>query len=203
VEARRGGDGLAYLAAAEAHLAPVPPRLVAIGGLQGTGKTWLARDLAPDLGIAPGALHLRTDEIRKRRAGLAPEDRLPASAYAESESISVHEVMFALAREALAAGQSVVLDAVFLDPARRAQAEAAAAPHPFTGFWLEAPISLLRQRISEREAAPVRDASDATIAVMESAARADPGVVAWHRLDATAPREPARAVLALSPRPGA
>ena len=111
--------------------------------------------------------------------------------------------MFNIARQALAAGQSVVLDAAFLDPARRAEAEAAAAPHPFTGFWLEAPIPLLRQRILQREAAPVRDASDATIAVMESAARVDPGVVTWHRLDAGAPREPARAVLALPPPPGA
>ncbi len=194
VEARRGGDGLAYLAAAEAHLAPVPPRLVAVGGLQGTGKTWLARALAPGLGVAPGALHLRSDEIRKRRAGVAPEDRLPASAYGEAESLAVHAAMFALARQALAAGHSVVLDAVFLNPARRAEAEAAAAPHPFTGFWLEAPIAVLRERVERR----VGDASDATVAVLESAASADPGVITWQRLDATAPEGPARAALALS-----
>jgi aminoglycoside phosphotransferase family enzyme len=73
VEARRGGDGLAYLAAAEAHLAPVPPRLVAIGGLQGTGKTWLARDLAPDLGIAPGALHLNDSHFPTEPPPATPE----------------------------------------------------------------------------------------------------------------------------------
>lgn len=194
VEARRGGDGMAYLAAAEAHLAPVPPRLVAIGGLQGTGKTWLARDLAPDLGVAPGALHLRTDEIRKRRAGVAPEEKLPASAYAEGESLAVHAAMFDLARQALAAGHSVVLDAVFLNPVRRAEAEEAAAPHPFTGFWLEAPMAVLRERVEKR----VGDASDATVAVLESAATADPGVITWQRLEATAPRDAARATLALS-----
>lgn len=198
VEARRGGDGLGYLAAAEAHLAPAVPRLVAVGGLQGTGKTWLARDLAPDLGVAPGALHLRTDEIRKRRAGVAPEARLPAAAYAEAESLLVHQVMFDLARQALAAGYSVVLDAVFLNPARRAEAEAAAAPHPFTGFWLEAPMAVLRERVAARAAERVADASDATLAVLESAAGADPGVITWRRLDATAPRGPARAALALS-----
>lgn len=196
VEARRGGpdEGLSYLALAEALLRPVPPRLVAIGGLQGTGKTWLARELAPGLGVAPGALHLRTDEIRKRRAGVAPEDRLPAHAYGEAVSQAVHAEMFALARQALAAGHSVVLDAVFLNPVRRAEAEAAAAPHPFTGFWLEAPMAVLRERVENR----VGDASDATVAVLESAAGADPGVIAWQRLDATAPVGPARAALALS-----
>ncbi len=54
-----------------------------IGGLPGTGKSTLARALAPELGAAPGALVLRSDEIRKRRHGVAPEQRLPADAYAE------------------------------------------------------------------------------------------------------------------------
>jgi len=36
-------------------------------GLSGSGKTWLARRLAPDL----GAVHLRSDVERKRLAGLA------------------------------------------------------------------------------------------------------------------------------------
>jgi hypothetical protein len=202
VAARTGGDGLAYLAAAEAHIRPVPPRLVAVGGLQGTGKTWLARQIAPDLGAAPGALHLRTDETRKRRAGVAPEARLPADAYAEAESQAVHAEIYAAARQALAAGQSVVLDAVFLDPAQRHAAEQAATPHPFVGFWLAAPLGLLRQRVAARSAQG-RDASDATVAVLDQAASADPGAITWQKLDAGAPLEPARAALALTPGSGA
>ncbi len=198
VEARRGGDGHRYLRAARDFLRPVAPRLVAVGGLQGTGKTWLARALAPELGAAPGALHLRTDETRKRRAGLAPEARLPESAYAEAESQAVHAEIMAAARLALAAGQSVVLDAVFLDPAQRQAAEAAAAPHPFTGFWLAAPLDLLKTRVAARSAEG-RDASDATVAVLERAARADPGAIGWQVLDAAAPLKPARATLALGP----
>jgi predicted kinase len=97
--------------------------------------------------------------------------------------------MFEAARQALAAGQSVVLDAMFLDPAMRAGAEAAAGGHPFDGFWLEAPLDVLRARVeSRREAgdrAPGgRDASDATLEVLERAARADPGPIGWMRLDA-------------------
>ena len=45
------------------------PRLLAIGGFSGTGKSSVAKEMAWRLGTAPGALHLRTDEIRKRLAG--------------------------------------------------------------------------------------------------------------------------------------
>jgi aminoglycoside phosphotransferase family enzyme/predicted kinase len=200
LEPARGRDGLPYLAAAEEYLRPAPPRLVAVGGLQGTGKTWVARGLAPALGVAPGALHLRSDEIRKRRAGVAPETRLPPEAYRPEESAAVHAEVFALARAALAAGHSVVLDAMFLDPAMRVAAEAAAAPHPFDGFWLEAPLDLLRARVAGREA----DASDATVEVLERTAAADPGSVAWTRLDAAGDAlGAARAALALKDEAGA
>jgi aminoglycoside phosphotransferase family enzyme/predicted kinase len=182
VEARKGGDGMRYLAAASGYLRPVAPRLVAIGGLQGTGKTWVARGIAPLLGVAPGALHLRSDEIRKRRFGVAPEARLPPEAYAPGVSAAVHEEMFAAARLALAGGHSVVLDAVFLDPAIRAGAEAAAGDAPFAGFWLEAPMEVLRGRVAARRG----DASDATVEVLERAARADPGPLGWQRVDAAA-----------------
>jgi len=180
VEAKRGGDGGRYLAAAIAYAAPVPPRLVAVGGLQGTGKSTLARALAPGLGVAPGALHLRSDEVRKHLAGVSPEARLPPEAYGAAASAAVHDRLFALARAALAAGHSVVLDAMFLDPALRAGARAAAGPHPFTGLWLEAPLHLLEARVSARTG----DASDADVAVLRRAATADPGALDWHRIDA-------------------
>ena len=48
-------EATAYFRAACAYLQPVDPILVAIGGLSGTGKTCLARDLAPGLGASPGA----------------------------------------------------------------------------------------------------------------------------------------------------
>jgi len=182
VEARRGGAWEVLLATAEAHLVPVPPRLVAIGGLQGTGKSTLARALAPELGRCPGALLLRSDEARKRRFGVAPEDRLPQKAYREEVSRAVHADVFAMAATALAGGQAVVLDAVFLDPAQRAAAERVAreAGLPFDGIWLEAPLDVLRARIAARHG----DASDATEEVLLRAAAADPGAITWHRIAA-------------------
>ena len=183
VEASRGRDSAALLAAARAHLDAPAPRLVAVGGLQGTGKSTLARALAPEFGRCPGALVLRTDEIRKRRFGLAPEQRLPPEAYAGTVSAEVHAEMFAMAGAALAAGQPVVLDAVFLDAAHRARAAAVAreAGVRFDGIWLEAPVEVLRARLAARTG----DASDATEEVLLRAATADPGPITWHRVAAT------------------
>jgi hypothetical protein len=197
VEAARGGEWRALLAAAEAHLRPAPARLVAVGGLQGSGKSTLARALAPALGRCPGALVLRTDETRKRRFGLPPEARLPPAAYEEAVSAAVHEEVFAMAATALAAGQAVVLDAVFLDPAQRARAEQVAreAGRPFDGLWLEAPLEVLRARIAARRG----DASDATEAVLLSAAQADPGRITWRRIAADErAAEAARAALGIT-----
>jgi predicted kinase len=182
VQAARGRDGAALLHAARAYLAPPPARLIAVGGLQGSGKSTLARGLAPLLGAAPGALLLRSDELRKRRFGLAPEAPLPAEAYAEEVSRAIPEELFMIAEAALRQGHAVALDAVFLDPEHRRQAEQIAVQVgvPFQGFWLEAPMEVLKSRILARR----DDASDATIAVLERAARADPGPMDWARLDA-------------------
>jgi hypothetical protein len=69
-KAARRTEALAYFELAGRYLDPPPPCLVAVGGLSGTGKTTLARALAPDLGAAPGALHLRSDVLRKQLAGV-------------------------------------------------------------------------------------------------------------------------------------
>jgi uncharacterized protein len=58
-----------FLKRALRYLSAPPPRLVALGGLSGTGKTTVARHLAPDLPPAPGAVHLRSDEARKALFG--------------------------------------------------------------------------------------------------------------------------------------
>ncbi len=179
VAARRGDDAGPLLAAAQAYLAPPPPRLVAIGGLQGTGKSTLARALAPGLGAAPGALVLRSDELRKRRAGVAPETPLPPAAYTPEESAAVFATLRTEAAGALAAGHAVVADAVFQ---REAERDALAAIFtPFQGFWLEAPLAVLQARIAARH----HDASDADAAVLAATAARDCGTIHWTRIDAS------------------
>jgi hypothetical protein len=192
-------DPLAYLTRARACLSPKPARLIAIGGLQGTGKSTLARALAPEIGAAPGALVLRSDEIRKRCHGVAPEQRLPPAAYSQAESAAVFAELFALARQAAAAGHAVIADAAFLDPSDRAGIAAAArqAGVPLDGLWLHAPLEVLRERIAARR----DDASDATVAVLETAAAAHGSEppVGWGLIDATGDALPAaRNVLGLA-----
>lgn len=196
VEAARGRDWSRYMAAAEDYLSPAPARLVAVGGLQGTGKSRLAYALAPDLGPGPGALVLRSDEIRKRRFGRAPEERLPQDAYAEPASRAVLAELVALASLAVRGGHAAIADATFLDPTDRTAIEAAAraAGSPFTGLWLDAPLEVLTARVTARRG----DASDATAAVVEAASRRDPGPITWTRIAAAEdPIPAARAALAL------
>ena len=183
-----GGDpkaARAYLQAAQAYLAPASPRLVAVGGLSGSGKSTLARTLASGLGGGPGAVVLRSDEIRKRLFGAAPTDRLPKSAYAPEVSPRVYGVMLEEAGAGLKAGVSVVLDAAFLKLAERSAAEALAARMaiPFQGLWMEAPEALLRERLDARTG----DASDADGAVLDHQLSREVGEIGWRRIDAAAP----------------
>jgi aminoglycoside phosphotransferase family enzyme/predicted kinase len=171
-----------YLATAAMLLSPPPPTLTAIGGLSGTGKTTLARRVAPGLGATPGAVILRSDEVRKRLAGLGPLERMPRETYTAETSAEVYDEMLRAARRVLAAGHSAVLDAVFLKPDERAAAKsvAAEAGAPFSGFWLEGQPDQLRDRLAARTA----DASDAGPAVLEEQLARDPGAIDWATLDA-------------------
>lgn len=185
VEAKRGNSETAqrYLAAAAHYLNRTPPVIVAVGGLPGTGKSTLARALAPELGNAPGALVLRSDEIRKRQHGVAPEQRLPPSAYSDAASDAVFAELAELARETASGGHSVVADATFIDPRHRAilAAAAHAAGVTLLGLWLEAPLPELEARITARE----RDASDATVAVLRAASATHPTAGDWRPIDAS------------------
>ena len=158
-------DGRRYLAAARAHLRPGAVSLHAVGGPSGSGKSTRARALAPTLGAAPGAIVLRSDEVRKRLWGAAPLERLPPEAYARAESERVYGRMLDEARLVLTAGLPVVLDAAFLQPQERAAAAALArdAAVPFAGEWLHLPADVLRARVAARTG----DASDAGVDVLE------------------------------------
>ena len=191
VEANSGHDegGRAYLAAALRHLHPEPPRLFAVGGMSGTGKTTLARAVAPQLGASPGAVVLRSDEVRKRLSGVAPTDRLPPGAYAPGMSDRVHAALFAEATSLLAAGRSVILDATFLDPEHRGAAADLAdrLGLPFAAVWLEGTPEVLKTRLAGRSG----DASDADVQTLEQQAKRDAGSIAWPRLRAELDATPA------------
>ena len=171
----------AYLDLAAAFLAERPPRLIAIGGVSGTGKTTLARRLAPRIGRAPGAVLLRSDVTRKRLCGVAPNARLGPEAYDERVSRKVYARLWARAADLLAAGQAVIVDAVMLDPADRSRVEQVARERGerFDGLWLDAPPAVLAARVEARH----DDASDATRQVVEAQLDVDPGPLSWARIE--------------------
>ena len=148
-----------YLEFAGRLLDRTPARLIALGGRSGTGKSSLARALAPDFGAAPGAIILRSDVIRKRLHGRQLDQRLPEEAYAPEVSERVFEALALRARGILRAGYTVICDAVFGLPSQRARlAEVARVENvPFKGVWLEAPQELLELRVQRR----LGDVSDA------------------------------------------
>lgn len=184
VEARRPGgaaEARRYLGHATGFAVQAVPRLVAVGGFSGTGKSTLAKALAWRLGGACGALHLRTDEIRKRLAGVKMTDKMPSSSYTQAASDRVYDTMLELARRALAAGIPVIMDAVFSRESERQSVTRLAQDLgvPFDGFWLEAPVRVLEGRLRARQG----DASDADAAVLHAQLGYELGQVAWTRVD--------------------
>src|SRR6266540_3427902 len=76
----------AYFDFARRFIEPKSPRLIAIGGLSGTGKSALAHALAPELAPDPGAVVLRSDVERKTLFGKDETERLPQDAYAPAST---------------------------------------------------------------------------------------------------------------------
>lgn len=174
-----------YLALAAELLRPAAARVVAIGGLSGTGKSTIARALAPAIGAAPGAIVLRSDIVRKTMLGAAPLDRLGPEAYTPEVSDRVYATLRERAREVAGAGHAVIVDAVFADPRERDAVARVAreAGVPFQGVWLEAPASVLEARVSGRRG----DASDADVAVVRNQVARGAGTMEWDRVDASGP----------------
>ena len=183
VEQRSGHPQRAaqYLATALGSLAPAPPIVLGIGGLPGTGKSTLARAIAPCLGRAPGAVIVRSDEIRKRQHYVAPEQKLPPDAYSPSASAAVFAELATAVRSVAAAGHAVIADATFMAPAHRAMLADAAGDTPCRGIWLHAPLAVLEARVTARR----DDASDADLTVLRQAVRNDPGAGDWLAVDTT------------------
>ena len=152
-------------------------RVIAIGGLSGTGKSTIARAVAPALDSPPGAIVLRTDVIRKSLAGVAPNVRLPPSAYTPEADVAVYRDLIDRARVVARAGRTVILDAVFARPEQRAVARVVAgdAGIPFTGLWLQAREEVMMERVEGRQG----DASDARSEIVRLQLGYDIGQVEW------------------------
>ena len=164
-----------YLHLARQIAVPPAPTLVITCGLSGSGKTTAssARLLDPAGAAAGSVLRLRSDVERKRLFGLAPQDSsgsmLDGGIYTAEATTRTYARLLALARDLLAAGWPVIVDAAFLKHSERAEFRALANEQG-VGFGIlltEAPVEELRRRISARGG----DASEATVAVLEKQLR--------------------------------
>jgi uncharacterized protein len=166
VAALRGenNEALGYLAMAE-RLA-VPPRLTftITCGLSGSGKTTAssARLLADETACT---IRVRSDVERKRLFGLAPDADSGGAIYSSDANVQTYARLAELARQGLADGWPVIVDAAFLRRAERQafRAIAAADGIPFSIMACEAPDEELRRRLAARSG----DASEAGVAVLE------------------------------------
>ena len=186
-KAEMGEEARAYLNRALGYLNPPAPRVVAVGGLSGSGKSRLAREIAGYVGAAPGARVVRSDVVRKRLAGVDPLTRLGPDGYSAEMSKRTYDAVFDEARAVVATGHSAILDVVFADQALRERAEALAGELgvPFNGLWLEAPPEVMEMRVTKRR----NNVSDADVSVLRRQREYDLGTISWDRVDSSSRRD--------------
>lgn len=156
---------------AHRHLELGRVRLTLVGGLPGTGKSTVAEAL----GVASGAVVLRSDEVRKEAAGVAWHEH-DADLYDEQATTATYELLLDRARTALQMGESVVLDATWNDERWRVEARSSAqqASAALLEVRCEVPAEVAADRM-RRRALRGADPSDATPEVAAAlAAAADP-----------------------------
>lgn len=126
--------------------------VVAIAGLSGTGKSAIAARLRSRTGF----VHVNSDVIRKRLAGLASDGRVTAAykagLYSPEHSAWTYAAMLAEATEHLRAGRGVILDATFQRRADRDAVRALACTQgvPFLLVECRCGDDEVRRRIERR-----------------------------------------------------
>lgn len=157
-----------HLCLAERLAAPSRAALVLMHGLSGSGKTEIAQRLLESL----GAIRLRSDVERKRLhgldAGTRTESGLESGIYAPSTTARTYARLAELARELLAAGYAVIVDAAFLRRGQRGAFAALASEWtlPMAIVSCRASEAEIRVRLARRERAG-EDASEAGTAVLD------------------------------------
>jgi uncharacterized protein len=174
VRAQARLEALGFFALAAGYA--LPPFLIATCGLPGSGKTYVARRIGSPL----NALHLQSDFERKRMAGVAPTARVPkereAEVYSEGMTDRTYAALVDEAREELARGRRVIVDATFPSASLRAQPLALVRELgiPFVLLMCVVDDTEARRRLTAR-VGEQGQFSDADVAVFERArARFEP-----------------------------
>lgn len=131
-------------------------KLILMSGLSGSGKTTVARKLAPQI----NAIHLRSDAVRKHLAGIPLDSRGDDNLYTAEMNYRTYERLLELGKMLVSQGYSAILDAKF---DRRNWREKALKMSESEGIpcqiiYCTAPAAILRDRLAQRTG----DISDAT-----------------------------------------
>ena len=176
-----------YLVLAKQLLNPKQPVLVASGGLSGSGKSRLSREIAPYIGASPGAIIFRTDVLRKRLKGKLPHERLTKEDYGEETSKKTYEELRKECAKVINAGLPALADGIFASQDERIAIEKLSEELnvKFYGFWMFANKDAQAERVATRK----RNPSDATVKVLERQFEKDVGEVTWHKIDTSGAKE--------------
>ena len=132
------------------------PTLILMTGLTGTGKSVIAREIAPRLGAAI----TRTDVVRKELLGIVPSQHhyegFGEGIYSKEMSRRTYEEALKRALSHLGAGRSVIIDAAYMKKEEREKAVGAAQKIGADYFVVECicPDEIAKKRLLSRMSEP-------------------------------------------------
>ncbi len=155
-----------YYRLAWQYTQPRQGRLILMSGLSGAGKSTVAKSLAGKL----GAVHLRSDAVRKHLAGVPLYERGGPELYTAEMTQKTYDRLLELGLQLAESGYAVILDAKYDRQALRkaAIAQAEARQIPLQILHCTAPESVLRDRLDQRTG----DIADATADLISAQAAA-------------------------------
>jgi len=140
---------------------PRQGKIILMSGLSGSGKTTVARKIAPSI----NAIHIRSDAVRKHLAGITLNTTGEEKLYSVEMTSKTYQRLLELGIKLAKQGLTVILDAKYDRYQWRSQAATAAqtAGIPLEIYYCTAPVEVLRERLKKRQG----DISDATADILD------------------------------------
>jgi len=151
-----------YYKLAWQYTKPRPGKLTLMSGLSGSGKSTAARYLAR----RTGAIHIRSDAVRKHLGGIPLNERGGQDLYSDEMTAQTYGRLLELGIILADRGWAVILDAKFDRQNLRTDAIDRVQSHglPLQIIYCTAPIEVLQERLQQRRG----DIADATAELLSS-----------------------------------